>query len=367
MKRLTVVQCLPALHSGGVERSTLETARVLVERGHRSIIISAGGRLQLQCEAEGSEHFKCDIGKKNLLILRETYKLRKLLKKIRPDIVHARSRLPAWSALLAMRSLSKKPKFITSVHGLNSPGFYSGVMTRGEKIICVSETTKKHVLKHWPNTDAGKIRVLSPGVDPNEFPRGHQAGEQWRENFFIEYPRLQGEKLLLLPARATRLKGHVTALNLLAALRRELGDVRLCCLGAHQSDREHYFDELKAHAVDLGVDAFVEFTRSVKSMANVYAMSDLVLQLSSRPEAYGRTVMEALCIGKPVLGWNQGGVGENLQMYFPQGLVNAFDESLLVMQVKNILTQKILPSEQALPNLAAMQSNMMELYEQLCA
>ncbi|MEO6171478.1 MAG: glycosyltransferase [Arenimonas sp.] len=367
MTRLTVVQCLPALHSGGVERSTLETARALVQRGHRSVIISAGGRLQAQCETEGSEHFKCNIGKKNLLILRETYKFRELLKKLRPDIVHARSRLPAWSALLAMRNLSKKPKFMTSVHGLNSPGFYSGVMTRGERIICVSETTKKHVLKHWPNTDSGKMRVLSPGVDLNEFPFNREVDEQWQENFFIEYPRLQGEKLLLLPARATRLKGHISALNLLAALRRELGDVRLCCLGARQSDREHYLEELKAHAVHLGVDAFVEFTRPVKSMANVYAMSDLVLQLSSSPEAFGRTVMEALSIGKPVLGWNLGGVGENLQVYFPEGLVNAFDESLLAVQAKNILTQKILPHEQWLPSLAAMQSHMMELYEQLCA
>ena len=86
MKRITVVQCLPALHSGGVERGTLETARALVQRGHRSIIVSAGGRLQAQCEAEGSEHFKCDIGEKSLLILRSIHKFREFLKELQPDI-----------------------------------------------------------------------------------------------------------------------------------------------------------------------------------------------------------------------------------------------------------------------------------------
>jgi len=367
MKRLTVVQCLPALHSGGVERTTLETARALVQRGHRSIIVSAGGRLQAQCEAEGSEHFKCEIGKKNFLILRATYQFRQLLKALQPDIVHARSRLPAWSSLCAMRGLPKKPKFITSVHGLNSPGFYSGVMLRGETIICVSDTVRLHVLKHWPDTDLKKIRIISPGVDPREFPRDPVIDLEWRRSFFASYPRLQGDKLLLLPARATRLKGHMAALNLLHALRAESGDVRLCCLGARQDGREHYLHELEKHAALLGVSDFVEFIRPTPAIANIYGISDLVLQLSRQPEAFGRTVIEALAVGRPVLGWNLGGVGENLQRYFPAGAVDPFDETALLNRAKNILQNKIVPGQQELPGLSSMQSNMMELYEQTCA
>lgn len=366
MKRLTVVQCLPALHSGGVERSTLETARALVQRGHRSIIVSAGGRMQQQCEAEGSEHFTCEIGRKNLLIFRAIHKLREFLKEQQPDIVHARSRLPAWSALLAMRNLSPKPAFITTVHGLNSAGLYGGVMLRGEKIICVSETVKKYVLDTWPSTDSKKISVISPGIDPKEFPFGYSVDKQWRENFLIEYPRLDGEKLLLLPARATRLKSHVIALNLLAELRPKLGDVRLCCLGAQQQGRDRYLDELKRHAAKLGLTEFVEFTQPInpKAMANAYAISDLVMQLSSKPEAFGRTVLEALSIGKPVIGWNLGGVGENLQRYFPAGLVEPFDEKALAELAANILDNKIVPEPHELPGLDEMQTNMMAVYEQ---
>ncbi len=366
MRRITVVQCLPALQAGGVERSTLETARALVERGHRSIVISAGGRLQEQCIAEGSEHFKCEIGKKSLLIFRSIHKFREILRELQPDIVHARSRLPAWSALLAMRNLEHKAKFVTSVHGLNSPGFYSGVMLRGEKIICVSETVKKHVLSHWPNTDSNKIVVITPGIDPREFSPERPADEQWCRDFFSAYPKLQGEKLLLLPARATRLKGHGFALNLLAALRPEMGDVRLCCLGARQGGRENYLQELLQQAEHLGVSPFVEFLKPIKAIDKAYALSDLVLQLSNKPEAFGRTAIEALSMGRPVLGWNLGGVGENLQKFFPQGLVEPFDEKALMQSAKNILKNKILPVPQALPSLSSMQSNMMELYEQLC-
>jgi len=367
MKRITVVQCLPALHSGGVERGALETARALVQRGHRSIIVSAGGRLQAQCEAEGSEHYTCEIGKKSLLIFRSIHKFRDLLKQLQPDIVHARSRLPAWSALFAMRGLERKPKFITSVHGLNSPGFYSGVMLRGEKIVCVSETVKKHVLNNWPDTDIKKIIVITPGVDLEEFPRDLAVDEQWRQDFLQKYPRLHGEKLLLLPARATRLKGHVFALDLLAGLRRELGDVRLCCLGARRGGREPYLHELERQATRLGIADYVEFVRPLNAMDKAYASSDLVLQLSNRPEAYGRTVIEALSIGRPVLGWNLGGVGENLRQYFPQGLVEPFDENALIQNAKKILQEKILPERQELPSLATMQSNMMAVYEQLSA
>jgi glycosyltransferase involved in cell wall biosynthesis len=367
VRRMTVVQCLPALVSGGVERSTLETARALVQRGHRSIIISAGGRLQVQCEAEGSEHFNCAIGKKNLLLLAEIYKFRQLLKTLQPDIVHARSRLPAWSALLAMRYLKQKSKFITSVHGLNSPGTYSGVMLRGERVICVSETVKKHVLTHWPNVNEEIIEIITPGIDAGEFPFGYQVDTQWRKNFFSDYPRLQGEKLLLLPARATRLKGHDMALRLLAALRQELGDVRLCCLGARQPGRERYLRELEAQAAQLGVADFVEFIQPITDIANAYAVSDVVLQLSNMPEAFGRTVIEALSVGRPVIGWNIGGVGENLQKYFPSGMVSSFDQAALVRCAKNILKDKIHPQPQQLPSLSSMQSNMMNVYEQLCA
>ena len=122
MRRLTVVQLLPALDAGGVERSTLEIAEALVDAGHRAIVVSAGGRLLPRLDAVGGEHITLDIGRKSPTVLRHIRTLRHLFAEVDADIVHARSRLPAWLGLWAFRGMGgKRPHFVTTAHGLNSP------------------------------------------------------------------------------------------------------------------------------------------------------------------------------------------------------------------------------------------------------
>ena len=162
MRRLTVVQLLPALESGGVERSTLEIADALVRAGHRAIVVSAGGRLEPALRATGAEHVALDIGRKSLLTLRHAAALRRLFAEVGADLVHARSRLPAWIGLWALRGMpaASRPRFVTTMHGLNSPGRYSAVMTYGERVICVSDTVRDHLLRHYPATDPRKLVVI---------------------------------------------------------------------------------------------------------------------------------------------------------------------------------------------------------------
>ena len=139
-QRLTVLQAVPALQGGGVERSTLEVAAALVRNGHRSLVISAGGRLVPELLDAGSEHVCWPIGRKSPLTLRLVPRLRRLLHREGVDILHARSRLPAWVAWLAWRGMdpARRPRFITTVHGLNSVNAYSAVMLKGEQVVAVS-------------------------------------------------------------------------------------------------------------------------------------------------------------------------------------------------------------------------------------
>ncbi|MET0332177.1 MAG: glycosyltransferase, partial [Dyella sp.] len=150
MRPLTVVQLIPAMHSGGAERSALEIARVLVAAGHRSVVISAGGRLVGQLLAEGSEHVTLPLGRKSLRTLALLPRLRGVLRELAPDIVHARSRLPAWLGWWALKGLAPQPHFVTTVHGLNRPGRYSAILLRGERVIVVSQTLRDYVLSHYP-------------------------------------------------------------------------------------------------------------------------------------------------------------------------------------------------------------------------
>src|SRR5690606_19837578 len=152
---LTVLQLLPALESGGVERSTLEVAAALVAAGHRALVASAGGRLLPALLASGAEHVELDLGRKSLATLGLVRPLRRLMAGQGVDIVHARSRLPAWIGWRALQGLpaASRPRFATTVHGLNSPSRYSQVMLRGERVVCVSDTVRDYVTRHYPDTD----------------------------------------------------------------------------------------------------------------------------------------------------------------------------------------------------------------------
>ncbi|WP_276964776.1 glycosyltransferase [Metallibacterium scheffleri] len=336
-QRLTVVQLIPALDSGGAERSTLEIARALVAAGHRAVVISAGGRLVRRLEAEGGEHITLPIGRKSPLALAQVMPLRHALAALKPDVVHARSRLPAWLARMAMRGLRPRPHFVTTVHGLNSPNAYSAVLTRGERVIVVSQTVRDHVQQHYPDLPQERVRLIPRGVDADEFPYGYRPDPAWREAFFAEFPHLAGAPLLTLPGRGTRLKGHAHALRLLAALHARGIDARLLLLGADEPARAGYVRELRQLAQTLGVADAMAITPPRSDVREVYAISDLILQLSTKPEAFGRTVLEALALCRPVLGYAHGGVGELLAELYPAGRVPTADEARLVERAAELL------------------------------
>jgi len=342
MRRLTVVQLLPAMQSGGVERSTLEIAQALVGAGHRAIVVSAGGRLVSRLHALGAEHIELDIGRKSLATLRHVRTLRALLRRERADIVHVRSRLPAWIGVLALRGMDAavRPRLVSTVHGLNSPSRYSAVMTRGERVVCVSDTVREYVLRHYPATDPGKLRVIPRGIDPAAFPPAPWPDRDARSWAAAQHPALDGDgPLLLLPGRGTRLKGHADALALLARLRAERIDARLWLPGAREAGREAYIAELQADAAARGIADAIAFTAPTDAIARAYAASDLVLQLSRKPEAFGRTVVEALSCARPVLGWAHGGVGELLRELQPVGAVAPFDPDALHAGARALLAQ----------------------------
>jgi len=349
MRRLTVIQLLPALSSGGVERSTLEIGSALVAAGHRSLVVSAGGRLVPALEAAGSEHITLDIGRKSPTSLRHVATLRRLFAAEGADIVHARSRLPAWLGMQALASKhSPRAHFVTTVHGLNSPGRYSGIMARGERVICVSNTVREYVLRNWPRTPAENLQVIERGIDPAQYPR-QPASTGGR-------PRV-----LLMPARGTRLKGHADAIELLSRVRAAGVDAQLWLAGAVEEGREHYLDELRARAHSLGLLEHLRLDPPVEDMPGAYRDCDVVLQLSNKPESFGRTVVEALCSGRPVVGWNHGGVGELLARYYPEGRVALGDAQALLAATLRAL-QAPAPAPIQPTTLQHMQAQTLELY-----
>ena len=364
-RRLTIVQLLPALEAGGAERSALEVARALVAAGHRSIVVSGGGRMVPRLLDQGSEHVAMPLGRKSLANLALVPGLRALLRRERADIVHARSRMPAWLGWLALRGLSPRPHFVTTAHGLNSPGRYSAIMARGERVICVSNTVRDHLLRNYPRTGPERLVVIPRGIDPDEWPFGYQPDNSWREWFFAEFPQLAGAQLMTLPGRGTRLKGHADAIELVAGLKERGVPTRLLLLGARQVGREAYVAELERLAVDRGVAEHVAISAQRDDARDVFGASALVLQLSNKPESFGRTVIEALSLCRPVLGYDHGGVGELLADLYPAGRVPPGDHRRLVERAAELLRAAPPITPLSRYRLVDMQAATLALYEGL--
>lgn len=320
---LTVLQVLPAMQSGGVERGTLEVAQALVKSGHRALVMSAGGRLVAPLIESGAEHVVWPIGRKSLKSLLLVGKLRTFLREQKVDIIHARSRMPAWIAWLAWRGMdpATRPRFVTTVHGPYSVSAYSAVMMKGERVIAISKMIINYIVRNYPKVPQRKVRLIYRGVDPTEFPSGYTPPDDWMSRWQQEHPQLAGKKILLLPARLTRWKGQTDFIEMLAIVIRTRPDVHGLIVGETHPRKRAFLAELESRAQRSGIDKHLTFISHRSDLREIMAISDIVYSLSREPEAFGRVSLEALSLGRPLIGYDHGGVKEQLAAILPLGAV----------------------------------------------
>lgn len=364
---MRVLQVLPALNGGGVEKGTLEIAQALVQAGHESWVMSAGGRLVAELEQNGSRHIEWHLEKKSPFTFLQVRAVRRWLRENPVDIIHVRSRMPAWILYLAWKKLppQQRPHLVSTVHGLHSVSRYSAIMNCGERVIVVSETLRDYVLQHYPAVDAAKLRLIYRGVDPADYPWHYQPTEQWRANWQQQFPQLAGKFVVTLPGRITRLKGHHAFLRLIQTLRQSQPDVVGLIVGGDDPKRMAYRRELDSAVQQAGLQDAIIFTGHRSDMRDIYAASSVVLSLSSKPESFGRTVLEALSMGVPVVGYAHGGVGEILRTLYPAGAAPLNDEAGVARAIVALRADapRIAPNTQFL--LANMQQQTLAVYQEL--
>jgi glycosyltransferase involved in cell wall biosynthesis len=333
---MKVIQLLPELNSGGVERGTLEIARALVADGHQSLVVSNGGRLVSQLEAEGSTHLTLAIHKKAFSSLWQIRPLRKLIEQHQPDIVHVRSRVPAWLTHFALKGIAadQRPHLISTVHGFYSINRYSQIMTQAEKVIAVSDSVVKYITDHYKNCPAEDIVRIYRGIDPVAFPHGYQPTAQWLNQTFKDFPELENKFLLCLPGRITRLKGHETLIELVEKLQQHYPQLHAVVVGGADPKKAAYLKEMQDNIQSKGLTEKITFVGHRSDIREWLAFSDVVLSLSSQAETFGRTALEALSVGTPVIGWDRGGVAEILSRLYPQGLIAVGDQPALLNSIK---------------------------------
>jgi glycosyltransferase involved in cell wall biosynthesis len=366
---MKIVQILPEMNAGGVELVTLELASHLARAGHQSIVISNGGRLVGALESSGARHVAMPVHRKHPATLLQVACLRRFFLEERPDIIHIASRAPGWVAWLAWRSLDPKirPKFVSTVHGFYSVNRYSAIMTRGERVIAVSESIRQYILKNYPKTPPERIRVIPGGVDPTCFFPSFRPSPEWQQQWQADHPQLADQSLLLLPGRITRLKGHADFINLIASLRSKGVPAHGLIAGDTHPKKRAYLDELHSLVDQLGVCDSITFLGHRKDIREVMATSDLICALSQQPESFGRTVLEAMALGKPVVGYDCGGVGELLAAIFPEGKVPLGDLALAGRRTEEILSQKPLPRQADAYTLARTLQAHLDIYAEVLA
>lgn len=306
----TVLQVLPALDSGGVERGTIEIAGGLSEAGWHAIVASRGGAMENELARAGAEHVRLPLDRKNpAVIYRNVAELVDLIETRGVDIVHARSRAPGWSACLAARRA--KCPFVTTFHGAYGEGplkhWYNSVMTKGDVVIAISEFIARHIRSHF-NVDEDRLVIIHRGVDTVNFdPSGVSAerivqqADTWRLD--------DGATVILVPARLTRLKGQAVLLRALARMDRQ--DFVVVLLGGDRGSSS-YRREIDALIKSQNLGSRVRMVPPCRDMPAAYMLADIVVSTSIQPEGFGRTIVEAQAMGRPIIASNHGGAPETI-------------------------------------------------------
>jgi len=362
-----IVQALVSLNIGGSELVATELSEFLVNRGHKVTIIAADGPLGPRARASGADYLDWPIGKKRLATLRYIRQLGDWIAAEKPDILHVHSRLPAWICWRAINRVApeQRPAFVTTMHGHYSVSRYSSVMARGNKTIAVSEHIRRYTLKNYPSAKADDIVTIHGGASRELFPYAYRHPPGWREAAVKEFPGLQGKRWLLLPGRITRWKGHVDFLHLVAALAEDYPDIQGLFVGGGRAGSRYQL-ELEALAEKTGIGDRITFTGNRLDIRDWMVASEVVFNLSNDPpEAFGRTVLETLCLGSPMIAWNHGGAAEILAEMFPQGAVRLLDYQQLEARAREFLDSRPMVQESDAFSLVTSMSKHLAVYDDL--
>ncbi|MGV6819900.1 MAG: glycosyltransferase family 4 protein [Parvularcula sp.] len=314
----TILQVIPELETGGAERTTQEVACAIVRAGGTSLVVSAGGRLVPQIEQEGSRHIIMPVASKNpLIIWKNAGRLAEIIKAAGVDIVHARSRAPAWSCLWAARR--EGVRYVSTYHGIYraqsaSKRLYNSAMARGDRVIANSRYTASTVTETYQRAgffEPSHMVVIPRGADLARFDpaRLDPARRKAALEAFGEAPGLR----ILLPGRLTSWKGQSVAVAAARLLRKQKPDVpfRAVFIGSAQG-RDSYEANLRTAIEEAGLSDHVHILGHWDDMPAAYDWADVTLSTSTRPEAFGRVAVEAQAMGTPVIAAAHGGALETV-------------------------------------------------------
>ena len=305
-----ILQIVPALNNGGVERGVIETSKFLVQNNNKSIVISSGGIYEHLISRHGGVLYKLDIHVKNPLKWKKLrIKVEEIIKKEKVDLVHVCSRVPAWITHPIAENL--KIPFVTSVHGrLRNQNFlknyYNSILIKGDVIIAISKHIKDNIINVFPNVK-NKVSIVYRGVDLENFNINNISKTR-----VVNQARLLGVKdgspVILMASRPKAWKGHLIFIKALSKVKI---DFQCFLVGALDGD-EKFKNEIYKKISECHLGNKVKLTKSTNDIQSAFVLSDIVVMPSIDPEPFGRIIIEAQALKKITIGFNHGGISESI-------------------------------------------------------
>ncbi len=325
---ITILQVLPKLDTGGAERVVIEICEAIRKTGHIALIAAEPGALSLAAQRSGAEIINLPLASKSPFTLRRNAKrLEKLIRARGVQLVHAHSRAPAWSARWATQATYTP--FVTTYHGVYGENSslkrrYNSVMAQGDRVIAVSEYIADLIRSRY-HLEESRLRVVLGGVDGVKFDPTIVVGDRIRR-LARDWGLDMSQPTILLPGRLTSWKGQKLLISALAKLRHT--DAIAILAGGNQG-RDNYTASLIALAHNLGVADRVRIVGHNEDMPAAMMLADIIVNASTDPEAFGRTIVEAQAMGRIVIAADHGGARETILanetgFLFPPGDATAF-------------------------------------------
>jgi lipopolysaccharide heptosyltransferase II len=291
---MNILQILPELNVGGVETGTLDLAKYLVRQGHKAVVVSNGGTLVETLKGYGALHYQLPVHKKSFFtMLKCVPQLVEIINKENIDVVHARSRVPAWIAYFACRR--SKAVFITTCHGYYKKHYFSLVMGWAKRVIAPSNVIARHMIEDF-KVPYERIKLIPRSVD--------------LERFKYSGPKKKNQKEFNVGiiGRITPIKGHLHFIKSMAKVARQMPHLKVWIVGSAPASRQAYKEQIEVLVRRLGLWHCTEFLGTQKDVPEILSHLDLLVLATTTHEAFGRVIVEAQACGVPVVATKVGGV-----------------------------------------------------------
>ncbi len=337
MHQPVIMQIIPELGPGGAEQGCIDVARAIVKAGGQALVVSHGGSRLHELARTGAIHINMPVHSKNPLVMAANKsRLQSLIKRYAVNIVHVRSRAPAWSAYYACKNT--KAHFMTTCHApynINNEfkRFYNSIMARGERVIAISHMVANYLQSNY-RINSNIIRLIHRGIEMERFHPDFVSAErvitlarQWR------IP--DGSNVIMLPGRITRWKGHMVLIDAIEKLRRK--DIFCVLIGSDQG-RSEYRKELEEIISQKNLGGQIRIVDHCSDMPAAYMLAGVVVSASIEPEGFGRIPVEAQAMGRPIVATDHGGAQETIKRGETGWLVPPNDSALMANALQEALT-----------------------------